>query len=220
MARSARTWAAALVAAAMSAMVFHGAMAQDSSTPNDGIILAPKPVVGVIDIQHIMAKAKAARQVAKQREEYLNAYQAEAAEQEKLLRDSDQKLAADRATLSQAEFDSRRRAFQARISDYQRQVQTRRRNLEKAFSAATNTIQDVIVRATDDVAGQHGMNIVLYRSQVFLFDHQMDITGQILTQVDKILPTVTMADPDSLGNQGGAEADQPLGITDQNKGAK
>lgn len=214
---------AAVASAAAAVMIVGGglaprALAQTASTPaKAGDSLVPRPVVGVLDIQHIMSKAKAARQIARQREQYLNVYQAEAAEQEKILRDADQKLASERAALSLEEFDARRQAFQARIAEYQKQTQTRRRNLEKAFNSATGRIQEAIIRATDTVAGQHGMNLVLYRSQVFLFDQQMDITKEILDDVDRTLPSLTMADPDSLGNAAGEGAGD--GTVDLGKGA-
>lgn len=160
--------------------------------------VAVKPVIGVIDLQQILAKADAARKVASQRESYLNGYQARVAEQEKSLRDIDQKLGQERATLDQATFNKRREEFQSKVAAFQKEVETRRRNLERAYTQAMNEIQGTVIRHTKDLATARGMNIVVYRSQVFLFDPEMDITDEVLAAVNASLPSVTMPNPDSL----------------------
>lgn len=159
---------------------------------------AMQPVVGVIDVQQVMAKSTAAQQAVAQRDKYLDTYQARAAEVEKGLRETDQELGRLRATLPPDQFNARYQAFQTRVSEFQREVQTRRRNLERAFGAAMNEVQAAVIRAADMVAAQRGMNLLLYRTQVFLFNPSMDITDPVLARVNQDLPSVKMADPDTL----------------------
>lgn len=160
--------------------------------------VAPPPVVGVIDVQQVMTKASAAQQIIAQRDKYLDTYQARAAEVEKGLRETDQELGRARSTLTPEQFTSRHQAFQARVTEFQREVQARRRNLERAFGTAMNEVQSAAIRAADAVASQRGMNLLLYRTQVFLFDPSMDITEAVLARVNQELPNVKMADPDTL----------------------
>lgn len=157
-----------------------------------------KPVIGVIDLQQILAKSDAARKVATQREGYLNGYQARVAEQEKALRDIDQKLGQERATLDQATFNKRREEFQEKVAAFQREVEGRRHNLERAYTQAMNEIQASVIRITKDLATARGMNIIMYRSQIFLFDPEMDLTDEVLKAVNASLPSVTMPNPDTL----------------------
>jgi Skp family chaperone for outer membrane proteins len=162
------------------------------------VSVSVKPVMGVIDLQAILAKSLAARKIAGQREGYLNTYQAVVAEKEKELRAIDQKLAADRAQLDAATFGQRRADFQAQVSAFQKQVEVRRRALERAYTQAMNEVQATVIRLTQETANARGMNVIVYRSQVFLFDPSMDITEPVLAAVNKALPSVTMPDPDSL----------------------
>lgn len=159
---------------------------------------APKPVAGVLDLNEVMARGKAARGLIAQREAFVERYQAEVAETEKELRALDQELVRQRATLPPEELAKRRQAFQDKVNIFQAQVQTRRGKLEKAFGNAMNTIQAMVIRVTKEVAERQGMNLILYRSQTFLFDPGMDITDTVLTEVDRRLPNVTMQDPDLL----------------------
>ncbi|MFA7428632.1 MAG: OmpH family outer membrane protein [Rhodospirillaceae bacterium] len=176
-----------------------------------GTPMPPKPVVGVIDLQHILAKSMAAQKVVAQRESYLDKYQTRAADVEKGLRETDQELGRLRSTLTPEAFNTRHQAFQARVAEFQAEVQKRRRNLERAFNTAMNEVQSAVILAADAIASQRGMNLLLYRTQVFLFDPSMDITEAVLARVDKDLPSVVMADPDSLpdlADEAGGAADQ------------
>lgn len=163
---------------------------------------APAPVVGVMDLQGILAKSSAARMVAAQREKYSNTYQEQAAVREKELREEDQELARQRAVMSPEAANKRREEFQQKIASYQKEVQQRRKNLEQAFAQAMNEIQSTVIRLTDKVANEKGMNLIVYRSQVFLFDPGMEITDEILTALNKELPAVTMTDPEKMPAQG------------------
>jgi len=162
----------------------------------------PKPVVGVIDLQRVLSQADAARSVVQQRESYAEVYQQEAAQEEKDLRATDEELARQRAVLSPEAFADKRQEFQERLQTFQKDVQMRRRDLERAFSQAMNKIQGTVIRITDDVAAERGMNLIVYRSQVFLFDPEMDITDIVLERVNKELPNVTMPDPATVSASG------------------
>jgi Skp family chaperone for outer membrane proteins len=195
--RKAGRWlsqASALVGLGLAlALVPVGASAEQAAT---GVSI--KPVVGVIDLQAILAQSTAARKIASQREGYLNSYQAVVAEKEKELRAIDEKLAADRPNLDAKAFAERRGDFQQKVAAFQKQVEGQRRTLERAYNQAMNEVQATVIRLTQEVANARGMNIIVYRSQVFLFDPSMDITDPVLAAVNKALPSVTMPDPDSL----------------------
>ena len=174
------------------------AFAQNAETGHAGAAVALKPVIAVLDVSSVMSKAKAARDLALQREGFVEVYQKDVADTEKELRQVDQDLVRQRSTLTPEALTEKRQAFQNRVNAFQEQVQARRRNLERAYGAAMSTIQATLVQVTKQVAEERGMNIVLYRSQTFLFDTDMDITERVLAELDKRLPSVVMQDPETL----------------------
>lgn len=164
----------------------------------------PQPTVGVLDMQRVLREASAAKQARADRERYAGQYKAEVSEQEKSLRAADQELARQRAVLAPEAFNEKRKEFQQRLADFQREVQGRRRNLERAMAAAMSEIQRAVVNATDEVATQRKVNLVLYRSQVFMFSDQMDLTPAVLEKVNRALPSVSFPDPATMSQaQGG-----------------
>lgn len=193
------------------------AQAQSALTVSSGVPatatsapVAGPVVVGVIDMQRILTEASAARDVAAQRSKYLAKYQAEAVAQEKALSAEDQALAAQESSLPRDVFNSRQDAFRQKLADYQRRGQMRRSNLERAFRMAMGQLEGVIVKAASDAAATRNMTYVLYRTQVFLFDHRLDITDTVLDRVNHDLPTLAMPDPDSLPQE-----PEPEGQVDQ-----
>lgn len=164
----------------------------------------PKPVIGVLDQQKVLMESTAARGVTAQKDKFQDTYQAQTAEEEKRLRGLDEQMSAQRATLTPEAFNTRMSDFQKQVNDFQKTVQTKRRNLERSYAQAMTEVQNAAVRITDQVASERGMNIVLYRSQVFLFDPAMDVTDEVITRLNKSLPTVTMANPDKLPAEKGA----------------
>lgn len=187
---------------ALTAPVAAPAGAQTAQTGGQGTAVAaeevPQPVIGVIDLQRILRDATAARAVRAEREKYVTAYQGDAAQVEQELRAADQELARLRAGATTEEFAHKRREFQERVATSQREVQTRRRNLERAFGAAMTEVQQATIQVADHIAAEVGVNVILYRSQVFLFDNGMDLTDEILDELNRRLPQVAFPDPESL----------------------
>lgn len=191
-------WAVLAVPLLLMAGIAPGTARAQDVVPETARTTVPRPVIGIIDLQHIISESHAARQVIAQRDRYLETYQAEAATVEKELRAIDQELGRVRGSVPESEFADRQQAFQARVADFQKEVQNRRRALEQVFGDAMNEVQGAVIRAADMAATERGMNLILYRSQVFLFDSTMDLTDIVLERVNQALPTVPMADPDTV----------------------
>lgn len=173
--------------------------AQPSVASPSGGIATPRPVIGVLDQQRVMAESTAARSVTSQKDKFQDIYQASTAEEENRLRLLDDQLSAQRGTLSPEAFNTRMTDFQNQVNEFQKLVQTKRRNLERAYAQAMTDVQGAVVRVTDEVAAERGMNIVIYRSQVFLFDPKMDITEEVIARLNRVFPAATMTDPEKLG---------------------
>lgn len=159
-----------------------------------------RPGFGILDTQKIMTESLAARMVLADRERYQGAYQGETAGQEQKLRTEDEALLKLRSTLNPEELSHRQQAFQQQVTEFQKQVQSKRRRLERSFAKAMADIQSVLIRLAHGVARERGMGAVFYRSQVFLFDPRFDITDEVLIRLDKELPGLSMVDPSELSD--------------------
>ncbi len=150
----------------------------------------PAAVVAIVDYQRILRDARAAKSIREQIEERRKKYQQEIREQEKALLERERELSRQRSVLSPEAFQKRRRAFEQEASRVQRLVQERRRELDAASAEAYARIRNVIIEIVGGLARDRGFNLVLPSSAVLLFSPKLDLTEDVLRELDRRLPAV------------------------------
>lgn len=177
-------WLAALIAVKLAAApvtVARPAQAQAS---------LPAAVAVVVDYQRILRDAKAAQAIRTQIDARRKALQDQFAKEEKRLFDADKELAKQRGVLSPEAFAEKRKAFEEDVVRVQRQAQQRRRQLDQVATIALGEVRNAMVDIVGELAEQRKFNIVLPSSAVLLFSPSIDLTDEVMTQLDKRLPTV------------------------------
>jgi Skp family chaperone for outer membrane proteins len=159
------------------------------------LVSAPKETlamegVAVINIQDIMRDSLAAKSVKKKLEAKQKSFQAEMTKKEKDLQKKERDLVKQRGTLSQVEFDKKAKSFQQAATKAQRDVQTKKAKLDKAFSDSLATIQKTVTDIAKSIAKERGVKLVLPTSQLLYADPSLDITKEVLAQLNKKLPNV------------------------------
>ncbi len=152
----------------------------------------PAPVIGVLGIPEIMHASTAAQQVEKiigERREKLN----EDAQKEQVVwREMQQGLANDRSKLSADQIRAREKDLQDRITSAQKTFRDRNRIIQEAGQYGLAQIERMLVSVIRQVSESRGMNLVLHRAQVALNVNEFDITEQVVEQLNKVLPTVSL----------------------------
>ncbi|MBV6632599.1 MAG: OmpH family outer membrane protein [Alphaproteobacteria bacterium] len=171
------------------------ATAQDAEEDNR----APKdivPVILVVDVPAILARAKAAQDIKRQLEERRAEYQEQIAEREEELRNAQQELEKQRTILSNEAFQTRAEEFRTQLAEVQRGVQQRKAVLETAFGKSMNELRKAVVAVVAEVAKEEEANLVLSNQQIVLVDTALDVTEKVLTLLDEKVPSATINMPD------------------------
>ena len=156
----------------------------------------PAATVVVIDTQRIFREAAALKAVRQQIDQYRATLKPEIEKQEDALRKEDQELAKQRSVLSPEVFEQRRQAFQAKVVALQKQIQEHQGTIEKAFNGARDQVTSTIVEILKEMSKTKGFNLVLDRTNVqVMLDPSVEITPEVLKQLDQRLPTVKAALP-------------------------
>lgn len=150
----------------------------------------PTTVAAVIDYQRILREATAARSIRDQIEERRKVYQDEISLEERRLQEADQAFARQRSLLTPEALAEKRREFENEVVDVQRLVQERRRELDRASALALNEVKKELIEIVTGIAEQRGFNLVLPSSEVLFFARQIDLTEEVLAQLDARLPQV------------------------------
>ncbi len=152
----------------------------------------PAAVIGVLGIPDIMRASSAAQQVEKtigERREKLNT---DAQKEQAAWRDLQQALANQRAGLSADQIRTKERELQERITNAQRVFRDRNRIIQEAGQVGLAQIERMLIAVIRQVAESRGMNLVLHRAQVALNINEFDVTEQVVEQMNKVLPSVTL----------------------------
>ena len=165
---------------------FGGGQAQEARTPK----------IGVIDMQRILRESIAVQALSSQIEALRDAYQAELREQEEKFREDDRELSRLRATFTPEFYGQRRSELEKRAAELQRNFQERKKELDKLFGQGMAQVQQVLIRVSQEIATEKGLDLLLAKSTVVLVKPDLEITEEALARLNSNLPQV---DPAATG---------------------
>jgi Skp family chaperone for outer membrane proteins len=155
----------------------------------------PAPIVMIVDFEGIMAVSKAGKSVQAQLDQQRTAMQKEFGQRENDLRKEEEDLQKQRATLPADQFETKAREFQQKVAAYQREAQLRDRALSQGFGEAKQKLQQALAEVVQQLTTERGANLVLYKSQVFLYETSYDASQEALKRLDVKLPALTVTIP-------------------------
>lgn len=149
----------------------------------------------VVDFQSVVRNSDAAQSIHEQIDGLRQGYQEEFGQLEEELRSLETELTEERASLSAEQFARRRRSFEQRVTDAQREAQARRAALDEALNAAMGQVRTTLVEVIADIARTHEADLVLSRSQVVLVDSALEFSDEALAELNARLPNVIVQAP-------------------------
>ncbi len=156
---------------------------------------AKPPVVAIVDIQFILHESTAGKAVQKGLESQGEIFHREIAAEEDKLRQGQQDLERQHASLTEEAFTKKRRDFEKQVADYQRDLQARQKALQQGEAEAQRTILGAINEVLGGLAHEKSIDLVLARPAVFYADPELDVTQEVLGRLNRKLPTVTVNIP-------------------------
>jgi Skp family chaperone for outer membrane proteins len=152
----------------------------------------PAAVIGIISVPDVMRASTAYLAVDKElgaRRQKLNE---DAQKEQSALRDLGQALANDRGKLTSAQISAKERELQDRIAESRRKFADRNRIIQEAGQYALAQIERTLRVVVQQVAVAHGMNLVLHGPQAALYLPEFDITAEVVSNLNKVQPVVTI----------------------------
>jgi outer membrane protein len=164
-------------------------------------VLQPRPVaaqsqvplvIGIVDWDSIMRDSKAGKSIRSQLDAQKASYQTELNKQKKALDDADQKLAAARSTLSDADFKQKVQDLKQQAEVLQNSFKQRQEQLESSLHKGYDQIREAALRILKDLAKQRKLTLVLTKAEVVLADNSYDLTDEAMQKLDAQLPSVKL----------------------------
>ncbi len=199
-----RSWVVLAGLSAAGALLSGGAWAQQQKPPA-APAAAPAPVVRplppkgsqfvFIDQGEIETGASAFRGLLTERDKMATGLQAEINRMEKDLRTADEELNKQRAVLSPDAYTQRRRDLDKRFSDAQTTVNNRKRDIDQAVGDAYNKVMKQVFDIVAEIVRENDYKVVLERKVVVVAESSLDISGEVVSRLNKKMPSVAVAVP-------------------------
>ncbi|TDQ80518.1 Skp family chaperone for outer membrane proteins [Dongia mobilis] len=163
------------------------------SLPSSAQDSAAIPVlVGIVDVQKVIASSAAGQSLQKQAEQRRSQIQNDLVAKEKQLRAESDQLNAQRAQLAPADFQKQALALQEKLKAWRQEGEQKRKGFEKSYNDAQKTIFQTLQKVIGEIAVQRKLTLVLNKSVVIVSAQAWDITDSALAQLNKVLPSVKM----------------------------
>ncbi|MCH4092242.1 OmpH family outer membrane protein [Acetobacter sp.] len=166
----------------------------------------PTSVIGMISVADVMRQSLAGQQVERELGGRRDELARDAQHAQAGWREEQQKLQSNAKSMTADQIQSQERALQSKVMRAQRQFRDRNRVIQEAAQVALGQIERELVQVIQQVAGSHGMNLVLHSEQVALHVDGQDITNEVAKQLNVVLPTVYIPaaneDPEVLAKSG------------------
>jgi outer membrane protein len=146
--------------------------------------------IAIVDVKKILNESSATKSIQQQIEEKRKAIQSEISKQEETLRKTDQDLAQQRSVLSKEAMDKKVQEFKTSVVEAQRNVQTKRSQLEKAYANALGEVEKVVVSIVSELADKKGFQVAIPKATALYAKDSLDISNEVLKTLDERLPKV------------------------------
>ena len=112
-----------------------------------------------------------------------------------MLNEQRRKLESERTLIAAELFRERRQKVEQDITDFQRLVQSRNRALDQALKEAMGEFRVHLAQVISEVAVKRNANLVLRHSQTVMATGELDITADVLSAIDEVLPSLAVTVP-------------------------
>ncbi|MCL2673109.1 MAG: OmpH family outer membrane protein [Alphaproteobacteria bacterium] len=154
-----------------------------------GSAMAQDLKVGVVDLAKVQENSTVFRDFAKRRDAMLAELRAEGEKADRELAAAQQKLMSERASVSEEEFNRRATQFTESVRTAQERLVERTRAMEeRAKKDFTELTEGRLQPVINTIARSQNLNLVLTSAAVLHSDSSMDITDQVIKQLDAGAP--------------------------------
>jgi Skp family chaperone for outer membrane proteins len=150
----------------------------------------PAPVIGVLSVPEVMQKSTAAQGVQQIIHDRQAALGNEAQQARATIEAKQAQIVAQRSKLTDAQLEAKEKTLEDQVAATQKDFEQRNQAIQNSGQAALGVIESELIAVIRQVAEAHGMNLVLHREQVALNVNAFDITDEVASQLNKLLPSV------------------------------
>lgn len=165
------------------------AFAEDAAAP----AAAAKPLnIAVVDVEKILIESKAAKSIKAQVEKNSADFIADVKKAENTLREKQKALQKEAAGLSKEDLNKKAKTFEEGRLAEKKRIEGKKAKLDKAYAEAMGKLTNTIYKVCQSIADARKIDLIITRQNIIVGAKSLDITGDVLANMDKELPSLTL----------------------------
>ena len=180
----ARTWLAAAAA-----LFVVGATSYASAQETTGAKII------IVDLREVQKSSKAGQDFARQVETLRADLETDKQKLEKQAADAEQELSRQKAILSDAAFEEKRKAAAQQFGDSRNNLQDKANRVQVALGNADRDLQSALNPVYQALLSKYGANMILDRSVIVMTGQVTDVTREVISQLDQKMPSIKLNMP-------------------------
>ncbi|MGB2094475.1 MAG: OmpH family outer membrane protein [Candidatus Puniceispirillaceae bacterium] len=141
--------------------------------------------IGLADLNGILRAADANVKVRELLDTQRQKFQDEFSLVEAELQQTERDLMSKRELLSAEEYDKQIKAFQARVTQLQQDIQRKRQAIDNAYQKAQSDIRAEALSIITEIARDMNLDLVLNREASLIFLPHLNISNEVLTRLNE-----------------------------------
>ncbi|MDB4852733.1 OmpH family outer membrane protein [Alphaproteobacteria bacterium] len=141
--------------------------------------------IGLADLNGVLRAADANVKVRELLDMQRQKFQSEFSKVEAELQQTERDLMSKRELLSAEEYDKQIKAFQARVTRLQQDIQKQRQSYDNAYQKAQSDIRGEAISVITEIASELQLDLVLQRDSSLIFLPHLNISDEVLKRLNK-----------------------------------
>lgn len=150
--------------------------------------------LGICDANEVFFKCDAIQEFGKHREARMKEYQETFTKREGDLRTEHQQLE-EKMKLGKKEFDDAQKKFQAKVDVERKRGEEARKRVDMASAQVEKRVKDEILTIIAQLQKEKKLGTVLDKGAILVSSEAVDLTEEVLAQLNKALPKVDIKIP-------------------------
>lgn len=146
--------------------------------------------IAIVDVESILERSEALSDIKKSINSISEKIQQKLSEEEIKLKKLETRLIEKRGKIKKEEFENLMMDFNKQVSQTQNKMQKQKSALERAHTVAVDEVQKNIVAVISDLSKKYRFNIALPSSQVIFVTNHLNITHEVISNLNERLKTV------------------------------
>ena len=146
--------------------------------------------VAVLDVIKLLKNSDAAVSMKDQLNSIAKKYTEEDQKQKKEIQKKEEELLRQKSTLTPEAFSDRKNAFEKTVIEFNKSSNTKRQALAQAEKDAISQIEDEVEKIVQKISDEQQIGAVLRKSAIILSDPKLDITQNVIDELNKKLSSV------------------------------